>query len=366
MRAKQLKILYVDTEEVWRGGQEQLFTLMLGIKERHHQVCLAAPAESPLSARAREKGIETVPFRQKNEFSLTAVLNLRDILRNRDFHIISVNTPRAIFSGGLASKLRGVPLRICSRRVNFPLKSSLSRLKYNWFQDRVITVSLSIQETLIEGGVRPDLVQVIYEGVDLDWIDTHQSASVLKVGERLKVGTVAYLSPEKGHHVLLEAAARIISRFPEVVFVLVGKGESMSELREKIRELDIEDHVIFTGFRDDIEALMKEFDIFCLPSLSEGLSSAILVAMASSLPVVATRVGGIPELVVDGESGVLVPANDARQLAAALGQVLESQSLRRRLGQAGRRRVEQKFMLQRKLDETEQLYLSLLASDGIR
>jgi glycosyltransferase involved in cell wall biosynthesis len=88
--------------------------------------------------------------------------------------------------------------------------------------------------------------------------------------------------------------------------------------------------------------------------------------MASSLPVVATRVGGIPELVVDGESGVLVPANDARQLAAALGQVLESQSLRRRLGQAGRRRVEQKFTLQRKLDETEQLYLSLLASDGIR
>jgi glycosyltransferase involved in cell wall biosynthesis len=85
--------------------------------------------------------------------------------------------------------------------------------------------------------------------------------------------------------------------------------------------------------------------------------------MASSLPVVATQVGGIPELVVDGETGLLVPANDARQLASALRQVLESQSLRRRMGQAGRRRVEQSFTLQRKLDETEQLYLTLLASD---
>ena len=364
--AKKLKILYVDTEEVWRGGQEQVFTLMLGIKERHHQVCLASPGDSPLSVRARERGIETVPFRQRNELSLSAVLKLWVFLRNREFDIVYVHTPRAIFSGGLASRLAGVPLRICSRRVNFPLKSPLSRLKYNWFQERVVTVSLSIQETLIEGGVRPDLIQVIYEGVDLDWIDAHQSNSTLAVGERLKVGTVAYLSPEKGHHVLLEAAARIVSRFPEVVFVLVGKGELMSELRDKIRELDIEGHVLLTGFRDDSETLMKEFDIFCLPSLSEGLSSAILVAMASSLPVVATQVGGIPELVVDGETGLLVPANDARQLAAALGQVLESQSLRRRLGQAGRRRVEQEFMLQRKLDETEQLYLSLLASDGIR
>ena len=365
MRANPFKILYVDTERVWRGGQEQLFTLMLGIKQRRHQVCLAAPADSPLSARAREKGIEIFPFRQRNELSLRAVLKLRNFLRNRDFDIVYVNTPRAIVSGGLASKLCGVPLRICSRRVNFPLRSPLSRLKYNWLQERVVTVSVSIRQTLIEGGVRPDLIQVIYEGLDLDWIDTHQGVSVVEAGQKLKVGTVAHLSPEKGHHVLLEAAARIVSRFPEVIFVLVGKGELMPQLQETIRELDIEDHVIFTGFRCDSEALMKEFDIFCLPSLSEGLSSAILVAMASSLPVVATQVGGIPELVVDGETGLLVPSNDADQLAAALIKVLGSEGVRRRMGQAGRRRVEQNFTLQRKLDQTEQLYLTLLASAGI-
>ena len=110
---------------------------------------------------------------------------------------------------------------------------------------------------------------------------------------------------------------------------------------------------------------MKTCDIFCLPSLSEGFSSAILAAMASSLPVIATQVGGIPELVNDGETGILVPPNDVLQLAGALGQVLGSESLRRRMGQAGRRRVALNFMLQRKLDQTEQLFLALLASEGI-
>ena len=181
----------------------------------------------------------------------------------------------------------------------------------------------------------------------------------------MKVGTVAHLSAEKGHRILLEAVAQIVSKFPAVVFVLVGRGELMPQLQEQVRKLDIEDHVIFTGFRNDSEALTKEFDIFCLPSLSEGLSSAILVAMANSLPVIATQVGGIPELVVDGETGLLVPPNDAHRLASALRQVLDSESLRRRMGQAARRRVEKNFTLKRKLDQTEQLYRALLASDGI-
>jgi glycosyltransferase involved in cell wall biosynthesis len=338
---------------------------MLGIKERRHRICLAAAADSPLSARVREKGIEIFHFRQRTELSPWAFFKLWNFLRNRNFDIVYVNTPRAIISAGLASKLCGVPLRICSRRVNFPLRSPLSRLKYNWLQECVITVSVSIRQTLIEGGVRPNLIQVVYEGVDLDWIDACQDLSVLDLGEGLKVGMVAHLSAEKGHRVLLEAAARIVSKFPKVFFILVGKGKLMSQLQEQTHELKIEDHVIFTGFRDDSEALMREFDIFCLPSLSEGFSSAILVAMASSLPVIATQVGGIPELVIDGETGLLVPPNDVLQLSEALIQVLDSESQRRRMGQAGRRRVEQNFILQRKLDQTEQLYLALLASEGI-
>lgn len=357
-----LKILYVDTDQVWRGGQEQLFSLMLGIKDRQHQIWLAAPADAPLSAKAQHSGIETFPFQLRYELSPRAFLQLWKILGKQDFDIIHLNTPRPLFLGALASKLRGIPLRVCSRRVNFPLNSPLSRLKYNWMQESVVTVSTSIRRTLIEGGVRPDLIQVIYEGVDLEWVDSQRVPPSEEINGGLMVGTVAHLSPEKGHRTLLEAAARVLARIPDAHFVFVGQGELMSSLKARVEKLGIEKKVTFAGFRSDSEALMKQFDVFCLPSISEGLSSAILVAMASRLPVVATRVGGIPELVVDGETGILVPPEDAEQLADGLLRVLESPRLRKEMGCAGRQRIEEKFTLERKLNETETLYLNMLES----
>jgi glycosyltransferase involved in cell wall biosynthesis len=173
------------------------------------------------------------------------------------------------------------------------------------------------------------------------------------------VGVVAHLSPEKGHVTVLKAAARLRERFPDVTYVLVGGGERRQLLEERARALNVADRVLFTGFRKDSDAMMREFDVFCLASLSEGLSSAILAAMARPLPVVATRVGGIPELVVDGNTGLLVPAGRPDKLAEALAKVLSSSSLRRRMREAGRRRVAEYFTLDRKLDETERLYLEL-------
>ena len=359
---RSLKILYVDTDRVWRGGQEQLFSLILGIRDRQHQVWLAAPSDSPLSGKARQSGIETYSFGQRNEVSPWAFLQLWKILGKQDFDIIHLNTPCPLVLGGLASKLRGVPLRVCSRRVNFPLSTPLSRLKYNWMQESVVTVSVSIRRTLIEGGVRPELIKVICEGVDLDWVDSQKAPAFDYGNSGLVVGTVAHLSSEKGHHTLLEAVSRVLSRVPDVHFVLVGGGVLMSTLKARVKELGIDEKVTFTGFRSDSEALMKNFDVFCLPSLSEGLSSGILVAMASRLPIVATQVGGIPELVIDGETGVLVPPDDADQLADGLCKVLESPQLRKKMGCAGRQRIEETFTLERKLNETEKLYLSMLAS----
>jgi glycosyltransferase involved in cell wall biosynthesis len=173
------------------------------------------------------------------------------------------------------------------------------------------------------------------------------------------VGVVAHLSPEKGHVTVLKAAARLRERFPDVTYVLVGGGERRQMLEERARTLNVADRVLFTGFRKDSDAMMREFDVFCLASLSEGLSSAILAAMARPLPVVATCVGGIPELVVDGSTGLLVPAGRPDKLAEALAKVLSSSSLRRRMREAGRRRVAEYFTLDRKLDETERLYLEL-------
>lgn len=363
-----VRILYVDTDRVWRGGQEQLFSLMMGLKNRGHQVQLAAPEESPLAQRARRLGIPTRCFSQHFELSPLAMLRMARILGWERPDVIHFNNPHPILTGGLAAWWSGIPAQVCSRRVNFPLRWRLSAYKYNWLLDRILTVSVSIRQTLMQGGVRPDLITVIYEGVDVDWIDRLQPLAPLTEGNGLRVGTVAHLSAEKGHHTLLEAAARLAARFPQTCYVLAGEGRLEAELKRKAQALGIGKQVIFTGFHSDTEALMKQFDLFCLPSLSEGLSSAILAAMASGLPVVATNVGGIAELVVDGETGFLVPPGDPAALAQALARLLSSAPRRRHMGEKGRRRVESRFTLERKLDETERLYATLLrqgASDNI-
>ena len=270
------------------------------------------------------------------------------------------NTPRPLLAGGIACRLSRVPGVVISRRVNFPLRSWLSNLKYNYLVDRVFTVSASIRETLIRNGVSSSRVSVIYEGVDLDWFDQQMARLALQRRGRTLVGTVAHLSPEKGHATLLSAIAELKDRSPEALLLIVGDGELRAELEATVIDLGISDQVKFLGFRSDVEGLLKQFDIFCLPSLSEGLSSAILAAMAARLPVVATSVGGIPELVQNSVTGKLVKPNQPHELALALETLLKDQVLRERMGNAGRQRVDSHFSLQQKLDATERAYEELL------
>ncbi len=364
--ARELKILYVDTEKIWRGGQEQLFGLMTGMKRRGHAICLAAPKRSALFQKAFKAGIGVFDFRQRQELSPAALFRLWSLGKEGRFDVVHSNTPRSIVMAGLAARLARVPAVFCSRRVVFPLRSRLSPLKYNWTTDRILTVSSSIRETLAKAGVKPSMIEVVYEGVDLAWIDRQHTEPITQPGQAPIVGTVAHMSPEKGHTDLLDAIVRLRAEFPRAHFYLVGDGHQKATLMERTIRLGIQDRVTFTGFRTDSEALMTQFDIFCLPSLSEGLSSAILAAMASRLPVVSTSVGGIPELVLDGVTGFLVPPRDSARLAVTLAKLLEDSDLRRKMGQAGRQRIEQQFTVQQKLDATENSYRQLLLAKGIR
>jgi glycosyltransferase involved in cell wall biosynthesis len=361
-----IRVLYVDTETVWRGGQEQLFGLIWGLRRKGLRTLLAAPLDSPLARKAEEAGIPVVEFRQRSEFSPKAYARLRSILRNHPVDVLHFNTPTPVIPGGLAARREGVPVVVCSRRVNFPLSSRFSRHKYNWLLDRVFTVSDSIRQTLLAAGVREDLVEVIYEGADLDWIDSLPPAEVELSGRRPLIGVVAHLSQEKGHTTLLEAVYLMTrSGCPEFTVVIVGDGELRPALELMVQRFDLGGRVHFLGFRSDSEKLMKRFDIFCLPSLSEGLSSAILAAMAAGLPVVSTTVGGIPELVEDGVTGFLVPPGESEPLAAALTRLLVSPQLCRQFGAAGRRRVEASFTAARKIEATVQAYGKLLREKGL-
>lgn len=358
--ARNLRILYVDTDTVWRGGQEQLLSLMKGMKARNHDVWLAAPPRAPLSQRATQSGVGHLPYHQRSELSPAAFRLIFRWLRCGGFQVVHFNTPKPILWGALAARIVRVPAVVASRRVNFKPRTRVSALKYGRLVDLTLSVSESIRQTLLASGVPENRVRTVYEGVDLEWLDHLAPAPPLFSGSAFRIGCVAFLSQEKGHCYLLRAVSLIRPHFPALKLIFIGEGPLLEPLQEEAKRLNIADIVLFTGFRNDCEALMKQLDIFCLPSLSEGLSSAVLSAMATRLPVVASRLGGLPELVKDLENGFLVPPADPPALAEALEKLLTSRELRRRMGATGRTAVEKHFTVRQKLELTENVYRELL------
>jgi len=181
------------------------------------------------------------------------------------------------------------------------------------------------------------------------------------------VGVISRLNPLKGIEYFLDAAARLSARFGPARFVVVGDGIDpyyRESLERRTAALGLAGKVIFTGFRLDMESVVAELDVSVLPSLSEGLSNVLLESMAAGIPVVATRVGGNPEVVEDGATGFLVPPRDSGALVDAVARLLSNPALAAAFGQAGRKRAEREFSVSRLVAETENLYRKLLAGAG--
>jgi len=358
-----LSFLFIDSERVWRGGQVQLFTLIQGLHQRGHKIHLVCFPGTSLEAKAKYLGISVHPIAVWSEAGLISFLRLISVLRSVNPDILAFNTPKPIFIGNMASRFARVGARIIFRRVSFPLHNRhISRIKYSWNIDSVIAISGSIRSQLLECGIPASLLKTIHEGIDLSLYPKQPELDRLALTEPVTVGTVSSLSHEKGLRYLIEAASLIPHVKGRVRFVIVGEGHFRIKLEELVRKKGLEECVQFLGFRTDIQALLKEFDLFVLPSLSEGLSSAIMEAMASSLPVIASKVGGIPELVQNGDNGLLVPPADPESLARAIIQLVENPEALRQMGIRGRELVEQKFTLDRKVLETEELCCTLVAS----
>jgi glycosyltransferase involved in cell wall biosynthesis len=170
------------------------------------------------------------------------------------------------------------------------------------------------------------------------------------------VGNVAALVPHKGQRHFIEAARLVLPHLPDARFVIAGEGELRPALERQIKDHHLEKHVVLAGFRPDVLSLHKAFDVFVMSSVSEGLGTSLLDAMAASKPIVATTAGGIPEVVVDGETGFLVPPRDHEAMAEAIVRLLKDEGLRTRMGAAGRARAESRFSAERMVQDTLRVY----------
>ena len=274
----------------------------------------------------------------------------------------------AIVCGWIVARLAGIPFVGTVHGKNYFWEKARRRLAYRTVgrSGTLVAVSEDLKNFIVEKvGIPGARLQVVYNGVELgnDTSDVEiarvRSELGLKPDDRV-IGTVGSLYPVKGHRYLLDAMPAILEKHPNCVLLMVGRGELEMSLKDQASRLGIESHVRFLGVRQDVPKLLAVMEIFVLSSLSEGLSMALLEAMASGKPVVATRVGGNPELVEHGKTGWLVRAEQPAELASGLLRLLDDASLRVQYGRASAERVARSFSVNRMVGRYRELYRSLI------
>jgi glycosyltransferase involved in cell wall biosynthesis len=354
--------LHIDTARTWRGGQNQVLLTVLGLRALGHRSMLVAHAAGELRQRAKE-GLDLVPLAPKTEMDLGAAWRLSRLIKQLRPEIVHAHDPHGVAMAALAlsmsTQLDKPPL-VAARRVDFHMKdNALSRWKYRQV-DCFICASDAIRRMVVADGVPPARVVVVHEGIDLGRVE---AAPAARLHEELWlphqapiVGNVAALVPHKGQRHLIEAAAIVLKNVPDARFVIAGEGELRESLERQIKEHHLEKHVFLAGFRPDILSVHKAFDIFVMSSITEGLGTSLLDAMACAKPIVATTAGGMPEVVVDGRTGILVPPRDHDAMAAAIVRLLTDVEERRALGAAGEARVREHFSAERMVQDTLAVY----------
>jgi glycosyltransferase involved in cell wall biosynthesis len=358
--------LHIDTARTWRGGQNQVLLTVNGLRSIGHRATLVAHPDGELRRRAAE-GLDLIPLAPRTEMDLSAAWKLSRLVRRLQPDVLHAHDPHGIAMASLALSLGGTtaasPPLVASRRVDFHLKgNSFSRWK-NRQVDCFVAASEAIRQMLLGDGIPAERVITVHEGIDVEHV---AAAPPVNVHEAFwlphhapVVGNVAALVPHKGQRYLIDAAHLVVQEIPDARFVILGEGELREHLEKQVREHALEKHVLLPGFRTDVLGCIKGFDLFAMSSVTEGLGTSLLDAMACRKPIVATSAGGIPEIVEDGVNGLLVPARDAHALAAAIIRALKDEALRGRMAEAGFRRVNARFTVEHMVRATASVYEQL-------
>jgi len=323
---------------------------------------LVAHREGELFRRASE-GPDLVPLAPVNEIDLATAWKLSKMVREWRPAIVHAHDPHAVSMAALALSFGAPnprPKMIASRRVDFHLQShAFSQWKYRQM-DGFIAASHAIKAILVQDGIPSGRIDVVHDGIDLDKIANRPSTDLhaeywLPHGVPVIVN-VGALVGHKGQKHLVDAMPMVLREVPEAHLVIFGEGELRAPLEKQIKQLNLAKRVLLPGFREDVLSLMKTADLFVMSSVTEGLGSAVLDAMAMGQAIVGTRAGGIPEAVVPDETGLLVEPGDAKALAAAIVTLLKDDALRKQFGAAGRERVAEHFGVDRLVEGTLEVY----------
>src|SRR5216117_1223316 len=347
------------------GGQElRILAETRWLRNHGWGALVACQPGSGLLAEARAAEVDAVAVRMRGVVDLGALWALRRLMRARAVSLVHTHSSTDSWLGALAAKSLGLPV-VRSRHVSIAIRSALVyRLA-----DRIVTSGETVRAIVVHAGVPGERVVAIPPGVVTARFHAAVSGTTVRdelrldAGEPL-VGLVANIRGSKGHNVFLEAARDVLRAAPRARFLIVGDGVGYDDVRRRVSDLGLARHVTMTGFRRDIPEVMAALDVLVLPSIrSEAASQVIPQALAVGTPVVATTVGGSPELVRDGETGRLVPPDDAHALARAVLEILRDPERARAMGRAGQAVVGAGLTLEASMARTTAVYRELLTRD---
>jgi glycosyltransferase involved in cell wall biosynthesis len=360
------------------GGEMQMADLLRRIdREKFRPLVGCLRKQGQLVSVLEEAGLPVVEFPVRGKLfyprSIREILRLARFMRREGVQIVQTQDLYSHLVGVPAASIARVPIVITNRLdLGHTMKRwhrwALKRLSFGI--TRVMANSEGVRTMLTDvEKIDPERIELIYNGVHLDLFQIapkERGPVPLAPGDR-PIVVVANLWPVKGHEILFEAAVRVTACYPTAKFVLVGTGTARRAVLEaRARALAIDKQILFLGPRQDVPEILSQMEISVLPSLAEGFSNAILESMAAGLPMVATDVGGNREAIVEGETGFLVPPRDPETLADRILRLLGDRTLARRMGRAGRQRIETTFSLERMVSETERFYERLLQEEKIR
>jgi len=350
-------IILLAGELRMRGGTAYTLRLKRGLPDYGFDVSLIAEHAGQLSRDiCRELGVREVTH------MTTPILNrvvlpllVAEYEDRKPPQLIHIQSRKMLRPGMRLASLWKVPCIVTmhdylGEREQFRIYPEICR--------KVIAVSDSVRNDLLaRTGLDPNLVQVIRSGVDLD---ESTEGEILPPGRPPVIGTAGALDRIKGVHYFLGAAQKVLQQFPDAQFLVSGSGPEEDRLRELSRSLSIDKQVTFVPSLNDFSAAIQAMDIFCLPSLKQGLGSIMLEAMARGRPVIATKTGGVYSVVQDQVNGLIVPPGDIESLAQHMIELLKDPVRARELGEAGREHVRKEYSVDRMLEQTAKLYRELL------
>jgi glycosyltransferase involved in cell wall biosynthesis len=277
-----------------------------------------------------------------------------------------MHTSHAHTLGCFASLFARRGVRVVTRRVDFSIiKNPFSIFKYRWGVHKYIAISNAIRSVMVADGVAAERIAVVHSGIDISRFDSTEADAQLRNELQLQagrpvIGDVAHLADHKGHRYLIEAVPEVIKEFPDAKFMIVGDGELRADLERQVASLGIEGSVVFTGFRRDVPELLSLFDVFVMASHMEGLCTSVMDAMAARVPAVVTDAGGLPELVRNEVSGLVVRSKEPAALALAIVRLLRDREEAARFAAAARRTVEERYSVDVMVQGNIRVYDDLL------